>query len=364
MAWASARLAPTQVVTWGHPSTTGLEAIDYFVSSSLYHPHYRHKYGSYSNSIENAHLVDRGLTASFTGQDVFSEQLLLFESLGFYFSKPDLLDSNQNEAKDLLLDRPTEYYSTLKNKLQQNKLTKGSNQLLELINLKIKNTKSKIPIILCPQHLPKFHPLFDEVLIAILSGHKTAILVITEHEKKFHWKKTLLQRFQNSFKDYLVLKNGHYKDLKKIMKRIIFVDSLSPTEYLSLLGIGDVMIDPFPFGGGVTTLESLAVGTPTITLPNKQRTVPYLAVGMIETLLAKEDDDSYDITRTEVIRDLLIVKSVEDYVNNTLYLISKKGESTLVTLRKTILENSDKIYNQMESVKEWELFLINAVRTI
>ncbi len=33
---ALSRLAPVQCVTWGHPSTTGLETIDYYLSSELF----------------------------------------------------------------------------------------------------------------------------------------------------------------------------------------------------------------------------------------------------------------------------------------------------------------------------------------
>lgn len=35
---AHARLAPVQVVSWGHPDTTGIDTLDYFVSSSLLEP--------------------------------------------------------------------------------------------------------------------------------------------------------------------------------------------------------------------------------------------------------------------------------------------------------------------------------------
>jgi hypothetical protein len=35
--WAASRLAPVQICTWGHPSTTGMLYMDYFVSSDVYH---------------------------------------------------------------------------------------------------------------------------------------------------------------------------------------------------------------------------------------------------------------------------------------------------------------------------------------
>ena len=35
---AFARLAPVQIVSWGHPETTGINTIDYFLSSTLLEP--------------------------------------------------------------------------------------------------------------------------------------------------------------------------------------------------------------------------------------------------------------------------------------------------------------------------------------
>ena len=47
------------------------------------------------------------------------------------------------------------------------------------------------------------------------------------------------------------------------------------------------MLDPYPFGGGVTTLEALAMCTPVITLPSRQ-SVPALAAGMLRYLYARD----------------------------------------------------------------------------
>jgi predicted O-linked N-acetylglucosamine transferase (SPINDLY family) len=55
-----------------------------------------------------------------------------------------------------------------------------------------------------------------------------------------------------------------------LMQRVFWLYGLSPQEYLTLLAAGDLMVDPFPFGGGVTTLEALAVCTPVMTAPELQ----------------------------------------------------------------------------------------------
>ena len=46
-----------------------------------------------------------------------------------------------------------------------------------------------------------------------------------------------------------------------------------------MIAAADVALDPFPWGGGVSTLDSFAAGTPVITAPSLQ-TVVQLAAGM------------------------------------------------------------------------------------
>jgi predicted O-linked N-acetylglucosamine transferase (SPINDLY family) len=61
---AGLRLAPVQCTTWGHPITSGLPTIDYYLSSELM-------------EAENA-------------QEHYSEQLVLLPNLGFSYSKPQI----------------------------------------------------------------------------------------------------------------------------------------------------------------------------------------------------------------------------------------------------------------------------------
>jgi predicted O-linked N-acetylglucosamine transferase (SPINDLY family) len=41
----------------------------------------------------------------------------------------------------------------------------------------------------------------------------------------------------------------------------MFLPTLPYNDFMGLLLAADVVLDPFPFGGGVTTLDALAVGT-------------------------------------------------------------------------------------------------------
>ncbi len=49
-------------------------------------------------------------------------------------------------------------------------------------------------------------------------------------------------------------------------KQVIFLPTLSNDRYLRLLLEADVVLDPIHFGGGNSTLEALAMGTPVVTL--------------------------------------------------------------------------------------------------
>ena len=66
--------------------------------------------------------------------------------------------------------------------------------------------------------------------------------------------------------------NIYFKQKKKfpiIIERSIFLDRLNLNEFISLCNCVDVLLDPFYFGGGNSFLESMVVGTPTVTMPGE-----------------------------------------------------------------------------------------------
>jgi predicted O-linked N-acetylglucosamine transferase (SPINDLY family) len=132
------------------------------------------------------------------------------------------------------------------------------------------------------------------------------------------------------------------------MQRVMWLSSLSPTEYLTLLAVGDLMLDPYPFGGGVTILESIAVCTPVITSPSLQ-TVPGLAAGMLQSM---------NITKL----DLLIATNPDDYVEKATMLLGAKDQvvdKELNRLRRKMCEKGHLLFNNTKSVDEWGHFLKN-----
>ncbi len=113
---AFSRLAPVQCVTWGHPVTTGIPNVDYFISS------------------EKAELPD--------AQNNYSEELVLPSSLTTYYYRTQLSDE----------PKPREYFG----------LGKEYN------------------LYICPQTLFKFHPDFDCILGKLLRQDQRGLLVLIE----------------------------------------------------------------------------------------------------------------------------------------------------------------------------------------
>ncbi len=115
---AFARLAPVQCVTWGHPDTTGIPNIDYFLSSTV--------------------------LESQDSDQQYSETLVRLPHLNFYYDQPPVPQSLK-ERKQFGLDPDANLY-------------------------------------LCPQSLFKIHPAFDKVLAQILQRDpKGRIVFIAGH---------------------------------------------------------------------------------------------------------------------------------------------------------------------------------------
>ena len=110
---AFSRLAPVQTVTWGHPVTTGLATIDYFLSSELLEPP--------------------------DGERLYAETLVRLPSLNTYYCRPQPPARRKSRA-EFGVDPHARLY-------------------------------------VCPQTPFKFHPDFDAILAGILDRDRRAHLV-------------------------------------------------------------------------------------------------------------------------------------------------------------------------------------------
>jgi len=124
-----------------------------------------------------------------------------------------------------------------------------------------------------------------------------------------------------------------------VAERIMFLPRQSHQEFVSLLECCDVMLDPYHFGGGATTYEALAVGTPIVTLPatfmrGRVTAACYRKMGVMDCVAATKDD----------------------YVDRAVKLGTEPDYRNVI--RSTILSTNDALYEDVGAVAELQEFFL------
>ncbi len=263
---AYARLAPVQCTTWGHPVTTGLRNMDYYLTCADFEP-------------EGA-------------DDHYSEKLIRLSSPPTYYYRLQL-PATASLRSDYAWDAEKNLY-------------------------------------LCPQTLYKFHPDFDEIIAGILRGDPNgqAVLISGRHK---HRQDLLFARFKASMPD--------------VVDRIVVLQYPGMVEYLNLLHKCDVMLDTYHYGGGTTSLQGLALGTPIVTLPgNYQRGrhtyAYYKQMNYMEC----------------------VATDPTNYVEIAIRLGTDRNHRRLVG--EVILAKNSVLYENKVVVREMEQFFLEAIRNV
>lgn len=257
---AFSRLAKMQCVTWGHPTTTGIDTIDYFIS----HDHCE---------------TDESRSA-------YSERLFCLSTAAACacYARPVL--SNRSKS------------------LEEYGISSSGN------------------IYFCPQPPFKLHPDFD-LLIKGIMEHDPAGIVVLLRGVAVEAEKQLLARFEGS--------------MPHCLDRIVFLDPLPFADYLTMLGLADVVLDTPHFSGGNSSLEALATGAAVVTLPS-----PFLKGRL-----------TYAWYRRLGIMDCVAV-TPEQYV--TIAVRLGTDHSARKEISRRILQASHRLFDDVQVVRELESF--------
>ncbi|MBN2473353.1 MAG: tetratricopeptide repeat protein [Pirellulales bacterium] len=133
---------------------------------------------------------------------------------------------------------------------------------------------------LCPHNLYKFHPDFDRPMAEILRGDPQGEIVLVEASRE-HVTRSLQRRLRRTMPEGL--------------DRVRFVSRQSRSDFVALLGLADVLLDPLHFGGGNTTYEAFSRGVPIVTLPSefmrgRVTAACYRKMGVADCVAADRDD--------------------------------------------------------------------------
>ena len=263
---AFARLAPVQIVSWGHPETTGINTIDYFLSSTL--------------------------LESYDVEKKYSERLISLSQFPLFYEPPKNLGPLKNR-KDLKLPENARLYG-------------------------------------CPQSLFKLHPDFDLILTGILSKDPNGYIVLIGGKgKEKYWSEILKRRWSKRF--------------SSLNKKVLFTNTLTLLEFISLCECVNVLLDPLYFGGGNSFLEAMLVGTPSITMPGTH-------------LKANITSAAYKQMK---ISSPPIVQNSKEYINLAVKLAQDTKKN--LYLREESKNAANKyLYNNLKALKEFEQFLEEA----
>ncbi len=262
---AFARLAPVQCVTWGHPITSGLRSVDYFLSCAA----------AESDDPED-------------WEAEYIERLVPLGGLLASYVRPAVPDPLGTRADFGLSGEATIYFLA--------------------------------------QNLFKIHPDMDAPLKRILEDDPQAVLLLLEgHDPS--WGRILRERFAET--------------LGNMAGRVIFLPRQSHEDFMRLLALSDVSLDSFPFCGGNTTYQSLAMGTPVVTLPGdylrgRPTAAIYALMGM----------------------DELVAKDAPDYARIAVRLGTEPAFRSIINRR--IQAASDVIFEDQVFLDEAEAFLMAA----
>lgn len=219
---AFAQLALRTAMFWGHAVTSGIDSIDYFISSTLFHS------------------PRRPDEAGWDGDDrKYTECVYRMQHLTAYVDPPPSLSPEfQSHAQR----------ATFRSSL---------------------GLPSDGTMVLMPQTLYKLNPAIDPIIERILHDLHDGFLVLPTGAKPLLVDQ-LTARWRRSLSG-------------QVYKRIFFVRALNETEFLALCATADIVLDSFPVGGGRSSLEIFSVGTPVVVHVTRT-TILQLTAAMYRTM--------------------------------------------------------------------------------
>jgi hypothetical protein len=265
-----ARLAPLQITTWGHSETSGIDTIDYYVSSKLF-------------DVEEEQSTEH-----------YSEKLHLMNSLSTYYYPPS----------KILLPPDHVYKSRKDYKLDDNMNIYG-----------------------CIQSSFKISEDFEKILDGILKEDSNARILMS-YSKPYC--KSQIQRIINRVGE-------------KDFKRILFLPSLDIINYMNLINLTDVILDPYPFGGCNTSFEAFDLDVPVVTMPTKYLNGRF-TFGMYKKMGFID----------------MVADSPQTYIKLAVKSATDKTWKSMI--KEKINKNKHLIFQEKLAITEWSDFLFNTYK--
>lgn len=318
--------------------------MDYSIISSGMLQSFRESTQHLDEDLEGSKDCTEGRSGKFE----YKEQLVLFDSLGYYLDDPASF-----YGEDILHELQITSNGSISN------LCEVTNELLRGVGIypnisaqgigcvsrhptfsPVENTApsfhyTKIErsynVYGCMQLAKKFHPSFDQVFVGILRLDPHAKFLLLGSCRM------IIPRLMHAL---------NYTHEEQIYKNFVFVPRTPHQTYLKLLTLTSVFLNPILFGAGVTSSEAIAMCIPVVVFPKASSVLP---LAMTQVLTLGDDITQY-----------LIANDVESYVQLSVDVANGRN-IPLGVLKHMICAEKHRLFGKMmleETANEWLTFLL------
>jgi predicted O-linked N-acetylglucosamine transferase (SPINDLY family) len=126
-----------------------------------------------------------------------------------------------------------------------------------------------------------------------------------------------------------------------VADRIVFINRLQQPQFMNFLTLIDVMLDPFPYGGGNSSLEAFSFGVPVVTLPT----------GFLRGRITQAFCRRLGVEQC-------IARDVEDYVDIAVRLGTNGEFRQKITGQ--IMAGQGRLFEDASAIRDWERFFHSA----
>ena len=193
----------------------------------------------------------------------------------------------------------------------------------------------------------KMHPSFDAAIARILLNDPKAVVILLRSSSQAIWQ----DAFQRRLIEAITIRSSPDSDShsdsdsftysRLALDRIIFLDQMNHEHYSKVICGGDVTLDPFPFGGGVTLTDSLACLIP----------VPFVTSAALQTVHALGRGFAKSM-------GLPIADSFDSYVELAISTANHSHSSVYGDIHiENLKVNRNTVFDVPTAAAEWDQFL-------
>jgi predicted O-linked N-acetylglucosamine transferase (SPINDLY family) len=268
------------VNTWGHSETSGIDTIDYFISSVYFE------------------------SGGELAQSFYTERLIQLASLSTYYIPPSILFGGGGGPAKL-----------------------AETSAYPLADIISKSGVGQPHIYGCMQTFYKISAVMIDILHGILARDMEAVILMSNC--------------------YPCPDELAHVIIGKYAPRVIWYRELNKGDYMEIIGLCGVHLDPYPFGGCNTSFDAFDMNIPVITMPNSK-----ISGRFTFGLYKKMDDDEH----VNIVKDC-VASSSQEYIDKAVSITTNVKLRNMISRK--IEQGKKAIFSDKKSIADYAELLLS-----